>query len=239
MSNANRTPSRDDSAEGSGVRNDATVVEKLRAGSRTQRLEVIVAALMALAVIGAAWAGYQSSRWNTVQNAQFNASNVARVESNTLATRGGQEVQVDVGMFFQAVNAFAGGNTELFDFYVKRARREFKPALNAWIASKPATNPKAALTPFALPEYRIGAIERSKALASDARAALTRASSANQRSDNYVLATVVYATVLALAGISSLFRWWSVRVALAAGAIIAFVSISVWVATMPVTSTLG
>lgn len=238
MTNAEPTSRREDSTAEVGVEDDAGIVEKIRAGSRRQRLELFVAFLMALAVIGAAWAGYQSSRWSTVQNAQFNASNVARVEANTLSNRGGQEVQVDVGLFFQAVNAFAAGDMELFDFYAERARSDFKPALDAWLASKPATNPDAALTPFALPEYQIEEIERSKELTEEATAAIARAASANQRSDNYVLATVVYAAVLAIAGVSSLFRWESVRIGLVAVATIAFAAITVWVATMPVTFTL-
>lgn len=224
----------DPPGEASVVDADAGMVEKVRAGSRKQRLEVYVAALMALATIGAAWASYESSRWGSVQTKQFNASNAAQVESNTVSTAGGQKVQVDVAMFFQAVDAFAAGEMELLDFYVERARDEFKPALDAWIASEPGTNPNAALTPFALPEYQIEDFDRSEMLAEEATAATEVAASANQRSDNFVLATVVFAAVLLLAGLSSLFRWESVRIALVAVATVGFVANSLWVATMPV-----
>jgi hypothetical protein len=107
--------------------------------------------------------------------------------------------------------------------------------LNAWIASKPRTNPDAALTPFALPEYQIQDIQRSAALAAQATTATEAAATANQRSDNYVLATVIYAAVLLLAGISSMFRVESVRFALVAVATVGFALASFWIATMPVT----
>ncbi|MFQ5426416.1 MAG: hypothetical protein ACE5EV_05000, partial [Gaiellales bacterium] len=42
-------------------------VEAVRESSRKRRLEVFTALLMALATIGTAWAGYQSSRWGSVQ----------------------------------------------------------------------------------------------------------------------------------------------------------------------------
>lgn len=225
----------DSTDEHAGVGEDAGTFEKMRAGSRVERLEVFVSALMALAVIGAAWASYESSRWSTVQTAQFNAGNAARVESTTLTTRGGQKTQVDVALFIQAANAFAADDTELFDFYVERARDEFKPALDDWIASEPLTNPDAARTPFALPEYRIEDLERSTELAREATAATEVAVTANQRSDNYVLATVIYAAVLLLAGVSSLFRVESVRFALVGVATIGFALTSLWISLMPVT----
>jgi hypothetical protein len=217
------------------VREDAGALEKMRSGSRAQRLEVFASVLMALAVIGAAWASYESSRWSAEQTAQFNAGNAARVESTTLSTRGGQKAQVDVALFIQAANAFAADNTELVDFYLKRARAEFKPALDDWVASKPLTNPDAALTPFALPEYHIGDLERSQELAGKAAAATGLALQANQRSDNFVLATVIYAAVLLLAGVSSLFRGETVRLALVGVATFGFALTSLWVAMMPVT----
>jgi hypothetical protein len=218
-----------------GVGADAGYLEKITGGTRAQRLEVVVSLLMALAVIGAAWASYESSRWGTVQTAQFNASNAARVESNTLSTRGGQKAQVDVALFIQAANAFAADDTELFDFYLQRARDEFKPALSDWIASEPLTNPDAARTPFALPEYQIEDLERSTALAGEATAATAVAVRANQRSDNYVLATVVFAAVLLFAGISSLFHAESTRFAFVGIAGLGFLLNSIWIATMPVT----
>jgi hypothetical protein len=86
-----------------------------------------------------------------------------------------------------------------------------------------------------LPEYRIEDFERSTALAGEATAATEGAVTANQRSDNYVLATVIYAAVLLLAGVSSLFRVDSVRFALVGVATVGFALTSLWISLMPVT----
>lgn len=209
-------------------------IDAVRESSRKRRIEFLAAALMALAVIGAAWASYESSRWGAVQTTNFVAANSARVDSMTLSTRAGQEAQVDVALFFQAVNAFAKDQEKLFTFYANRFRPEFSPAFDAWMAMDPANNPNAAKTPFELPEYALADFEDSDALVIAADTSTATAAVANQRSDNYILATVVYAAVLLFAGISSLFksRWF--RDGMVLVATVGFVANSLWVATMPV-----
>lgn len=209
-------------------------VGAVRESSRKRKIEVYVAFLMAFATIGAAWASYESSRWGTVQTANFVGANAARVDSTTLSTRGGQEVQIDVALFFQAANAFAAGDMDLLDFYVERFRPEFRPAFDAWLAMEPLANPDAANTPFELPEYMLPEFTESDALVAEAEEATARAATANQRSDNYVLATVVFAAILLFAGISSMFRAEKVRFAVIAIATVGFVANCLWVATMPV-----
>ncbi len=209
-------------------------LDAVRESDRKRKVELFVAAAMALATIGAAWASYESSRWGTVQTASFVAANTARVDSTTASTRGGQEVQVDVMLFFQAVNAFASGDEELLEFYELRFRDEFKPAFDAWVAMNPLENPDAALTPFDLPEYQLADFEEADALVVEAEAATAVAATANQRSDNFILAAVVFAAILLFAGISSMFRAEKVRLALVVLATVGFVANSIWIATMPV-----
>lgn len=211
-------------------------VEAVRESSRKRRLEVFTALLMALATIGTAWAGYQSSRWGSVQTIKFNEGNAARVQSTSLSTRGGQIAQVDVAMYQQAVDAFAAGKNELVDFYLTRTRDEFKPVFEDWIAS--ARDPDAAPTPFALPEYTVSEFNEADALVEEARQAKAVALEANQRSDNYVLAVVVFAAVLFFAGISSRFRNERIRIVMISIATAGFVTNSVWVANFPVTFTI-
>ena len=56
---------------------------------------------------------------------------------------------------------------ELADFYFKRFRAEFRPAVDAWVATRPLKNPNAPLTPFAMPQYKLAA--RAEAERLDAR----------------------------------------------------------------------
>ena len=52
---------------------------------------------------------------------------------------------------------------ELADFYFARFRAEFKPAVDAWVATRPLQNADAPLTPFAMPQYRVAAQAEARA----------------------------------------------------------------------------
>ena len=109
--------------------------------------EILSTVLLAIATVATAWSGYQATRWSGEQAIAFSAASAARVESGKASTRAGQQTQIDVAVFTQWVDAYARDEKVLSDFYFKRFRPEFKPALDAWIATRPLTNPDAPLTP--------------------------------------------------------------------------------------------
>ncbi len=205
--------------------------------SRKRRVETLTVLLMALATVGTAWVSYEASRWGTVQTANFNASNAARVESSKASSTAGQLIQIDVALFVEAVDAFAAGQTELVDFYSQRARPEFQPALDAWLALDPANNPDAPLSPFDVPEYQSALADEAALLVVDAEAATVAAATANQRGDNYVLAAVIFAAILFLAGVSSTFKNPRYHYVVLSIAAFGFVTNSIWVANFPVVLT--
>jgi hypothetical protein len=198
------------------------------------RLEVLATVLLSLATLGTAWSGYQASRWNGEQAKAFARATGARIESTKAANLASAQTQVDVATFTQWVNAFALDQTELADFYFARFRKEFKPAVDAWVATRPRRNPDAPLTPFAMPEYRVAAKAESERLEGVAEQWSATAQENVQRATNYVLGVVLFASVLFFAGISTklgtpLLR----RVLLGLGATI-FLGTVVWLATFPV-----
>ena len=65
--------------------------------------------------------------------------------------------QIDVATFIQWVDARESGRAELADFFQTRFRDEFKPAFDAWLATRPLTNANAPKTPFEMPQYRLKA----------------------------------------------------------------------------------
>ena len=209
-------------------------IEDVTESSRKRKVELFTAALMALATIGTAWVSYESSRWGSVQTANFNQGNAARVDSTKASSAAGQLAQVDIALFTEAINAFARDNTDLFEFYVDRARDEFKPALAAWLATDPANNPDAPLSPFELPEYGSALASQAAELEAAAAENTRLAAQANQRSDNFVLAAVIFAAILFFAAISSRFQSERIRYTLLSIATIGFAANSLWVATMPV-----
>src|SRR5262249_31217014 len=140
----------------------------------------------------------------------------------------------DVATFIAWVDAYSTGHTELSAFYFRRFREDFKPAVNAWIATRPLKNPKAPLTPFAMPQYRSAALAEADALEAKGNADAARAKLYVERAGRYVLCVVLFATSLFFAGISTRLPGSSRTVVLALGWIV-FLGTVAWLTTFPVT----
>ena len=120
-------------------------------------VELVATVLLALATVATAWSGYQSTRWNGEQAKAGARANALRIDSAKAAGLANSQTEIDVATFTQWVNAYAQEQTELADFYFKRFREEFRPAVDAWVATRPLQNPDAPLTPFAMPQYKLAA----------------------------------------------------------------------------------
>ena len=193
--------------------------------------------LLAAATVATAWSGYQASRWNGEQAKAASRTNALRIDAARAQGLAEAQTEVDVATFTQWINAYARQETELAAFYLKRFRKEFKPAVNAWIATRPLRNPKAPLTPFAMPQYRLAATAEVERL--DAETELSSASVRRsiQRSTNYVLCVVLFAAALFFAGISTRFESDRLRAACLGMGMLVFLGTVVWLATFPVSLT--
>lgn len=199
------------------------------------RLELLATILLAVAAVATAWSSYQSARWSGVQAIDFSQANAARVESTRASTEAGQQTQVDVLTFTQWVNAYAAGDSELADFYFLRFRPEFRPAVEAWVETRPLKNREAPPTPFSMPQYSLASEAESRRLLDEAELNTDNARESNQRSDNYVLAVVLFAAALFFAGISTKLTIPSQRVGVLAFGYLLFFGTAIWLATFPVT----
>jgi hypothetical protein len=173
--------------------------------------EVIATIVLALATIATAWSGYQAARWGGVQSTSYSQAGALRTESTRSSTQAGQIGQVDIGLFANWINAFATDNQELATFYQERFRDDFKIAFEAWLATNPRNNPEAPDTPFSMPEYRISQAEDAARLETEAEEMFAAGSEANQTSDDYILNTVILASVLFLGGLVSRFKAMAAR----------------------------
>ncbi len=201
---------------------------------RQHRIELLATILLAVAAVATAWSTYQSTRWRGDQTIDFSKATAARIQSSEASTRAGQLTQIDIATFIQWVDAYVTGNNKLAQFYEQRFRPEFRPAFDAWIATNPRTNPDAPLTPFAMPQYKVSEAEEAARLNVEAGIHSDAAGNSNQRSNNYVLAVVLFAASLFFAGISTkLTRLPQREVLLGLGWVI-FLGTAIWVATFPV-----
>jgi hypothetical protein len=197
-------------------------------------IEVLATVLLAVAAVATAWSSYQASRWNGEQAKAASRANAARIESTRASGRANTQSQIDVATFMQWVNAYALEQTELADFYFHRFRAEFKPAVDAWIATRPRRNPDAPLTPFAMPEYRVAARAESERLDATAEQWSATARRNVQRATNYVLCVVLFAAVLFFAGISTKLQMPVLRKVLLGLGVALFLGTVAWIATFPV-----
>jgi len=175
---------------------------------------VASAALLAVATVLAAWSAFQSAKWSGEQATAYAQASSLRQESVRASTLAGQQTIVDVSVFEQIVDAFAAGDRRLEDFYRERVRAEFQPALEAWIAQARDDIERAPSTPFAMPEYELAATLDSEELQREAEARFQDALDNNQRSDNYVLLAVLFASVLLFAGLAPKSRSYSIQAAM-------------------------
>ena len=199
-----------------------------------RHFELLATVLLAVAAVATAWASYQSARWHGEQAKSQSASIAARVESTRTANVANRQVQIDVALFTQWVDAYARDETELAAFYRKRFRDEFRPAFNTWVATKPRTNPAAPLSPFAMPQYKLAATAQADRLEAQAGEASERVGRFIQRADNYSLAVVLFAASLFFAGISTRLASPTPRMAILALGYTLFLGSLIWIATFPV-----
>jgi hypothetical protein len=214
-------------------RRERALSSKAEAG-RSDWVEIVATVLLALATVATAWSGYQASRWNGEQAKAFSRGNAARVESTRASSLANAQTQIDVATFTQWVNAYALEQEQLADFYFARFRQEFRPAVEAWVATKPLRNPDAPLTPFAMPEYQLAASAEADQLEAEAEAFAAKARTNVQLATNYVLGVVLFASALFFAGMSAKLRTRRLRIVLLCFGVAVFLGTTIWIATSPI-----
>jgi hypothetical protein len=178
--------------------------------------------------------GPTASRWHGEQAIAFSHANAARLESTRASNLANTQTESDVATFTQWVDAYARHQTQLADFYRKRFRSEFQPAVAAWVATHPLKNANAPLTPFAMPNYRLAATAQAERLQVAAEAAAAEASRDIQHADDYVLAVVLFSAALFFGGISTRLQRPRPRAVLLGIGCAVLVGTLAWVATFPV-----
>jgi hypothetical protein len=197
-------------------------------------LEIACAIVLALATTASAWCAYQSKLWGGAQAAQANAAVRAGREEAKNSLAAVQLRAFDASMFIAYVQARIGGNQAMEAFLGQRFRPEMKSAVEAWLKLDPLNNPAAPLSPFLMAEYaqkETAEVARQAELAAEAMAASRQA---RGFSDNYVLLTVIFASVLFFGGIARAFDSRPLRIGLAALAVVLFLGTLVALTTMPI-----
>ena len=203
--------------QGSADTNDSNPsIHKNQNVSLSQWLEIISAVLLSLATVASAWCAYQSALWGGEEMVSYNAASAARTESVRMSNHAIQLASIDVNMFTQFVGAYSNGDEFLVDFLMARFRPEMRTAVEAWIATEPLINIDAPASPFDMAEYQSEAQNESDLLLEETYQYLEKAVQADKLSDDYILLTVIFASVLFFGGISTKFKSIKIRFGLIA-----------------------
>jgi hypothetical protein len=159
--------------------------------------------LISLAAVLSALCGYQSGRWGGYETQLYNEAETYRVMAAEAQGTSNDLRLIDVGLFLRFVDAVHGHDVPMEQFLYQRFRPEARPAFKAWIATKPLQNPRAPSSPFVMPQYRLRTDAEARHYNALAASDFREAQEANRRSEDYLLLTIIFASVSFLAGIST------------------------------------
>ena len=140
--------------------------------------EVIVLALVAIAT---AWSGYQAAKWDGHQSVLYGTASTDMFKAGADSTAGGQKLSADASLFTAWLQAISAHNGKLAAIYVRRFTPDYRTGFQAWLKTKPLTNPNAPAGPAYMPQYRnpdlVAAAQLNKSAAGSFASPATRTSS--------------------------------------------------------------
>jgi hypothetical protein len=184
------------------------------------RIELVATIALAIAAILTAWSVFQGGKWSGVESFQLADANGARTASVRSGNTANEQALADITMFDNWLLAlqedFDTGFIQRDDplkvhpeaissFFYRHMRDEFKPAIEAWVATDPFQSigvEESSLLPYEMDEYQLAANQEAIRLDSVADGHVEDAHESNDTGDAYIFTAVLYATVLFFAGVS-------------------------------------
>jgi hypothetical protein len=124
--------------------------------------------------------------------------------------------------------------TTVSGFLFTRFRPEFRVAMDAWLATRPLTNPDAPATPFAMEEYQVAEAIEAERLQQEAEDKVAEAQAADRNDDRYVLSTLIFAAIFLFAGLSTKMRSRSGQIGMLVVAILFLVGGVIYLLAVPI-----
>ncbi len=210
------------------------ISQKLEDPRHHRWIEMISAAVLALATTASAWCAYQSTLWGGVQTFRLAAAARAGRESTHQSLAALQGRAFDGQMLIAYLEVNGRGDQKMATFLHDRFRPEARKAVDAWLLTDPFNNPNAPKRPFEMAEYVQPEAQEAKRFDDEENRMQNAAQQANESSDRYVLLTVLFASVLFFGGIGGTFRSDRLKAAVFVIAILLFVGTVIAVASMPI-----
>jgi hypothetical protein len=192
--------------------------------SKRSALELVAVVLLGIATVATAWCGYQSTQWNGRESDEARAAGFARLESSRLYGLATQKVSYDANVTTEYAAAVSEGNDKLAAFIrANLMRPDYIPYLDEWEAQVKAGSAEGTNL-FTNKKYLEAQFADSEKKTAESDAALARSDEASKNGQDYVVMTLMTATALFFAGVTSSFHSRSARLILVtiAAAILAF-----------------
>ena len=161
--------------------------------------------ILSLVTLIAAWAGYSAAKWGTESSLNLAKASATRVEANRAFQENLTYRTADTSLFNAWYSAYLAHNKAAMRVAHKFFLPSYRPAFDAWLATKPFANPNAPAGPQEMPQFKQPLAVQASALDTKANAYYARGQHAAETSDDYIRATVILASVLFLIGISTQF----------------------------------
>ena len=198
---------------------------------RTSLIAALAALLLGLATVATAWGAYQANRWGGVMATDFNEATRLSTDAGKLYQEGDAAYSLDTTVYVDWAVAVSEGN-EVAAAYLEESL--FSDALTTALAEWEAQGDAAPDSPFDLEAYVIPQWAAGDALEAESQATFEHAKEANQNGDDYVLVTVVFASVLFFAGMASTVSATRIKVVFLVIGAVLFVGAAATMATYPV-----
>lgn len=197
--------------------------EASTASRESRILDVVTVFVLSITAVLTAWCGFEASKWGGEMSIAFSQASSARVQSTAAEGKARDARLYDLTIYAQWVLAVADGREDLQLFIEERFTPEFQVAFDAW-----EDGGREELGPLAIEEYVPPGTEEAAELAAQADAKFNEALRNNQRGDNYLLLTVLFALVLFLTAMSQReLAPWTRRALLGMGIVVAIIGVIV------------
>lgn len=197
------------------------------------RFELLIAILLAMASLASTWCGYQASNWGSNQLLDQTAADSAErqaAEDTIVALQLRTFDGLTLLSFWEAVRA---GDVQSQEAHLARMRPQLRDAIQAALAAGVLTDPTVK-GPLQRPEYNLAEEAEAAAKRVEANKLRVQVQFAGRASADYVLLTLMFASVLFFGGITGTLGSARARRFLGAAALVIFVVALVRLVFLPV-----
>lgn len=189
--------------------------------------------VMSLTAILTAWSGFQSAQWSAVQAISYGDAANDQTESVRASNEARQATAIDLAVFLSWLEAETEGEPATATFIYGGFPERLRIATDAWLEHEPFENADAPTSPFVMAEYVVPTAQMADELAESAEVHTMNAQQATEWANDYVLTTVLFATVLFFASISTKLKGTNNQWALLSVSLIGLVAGSVVLLALP------